>query len=139
MRWVLTWKTTPDYTKAKARVVVKGFTDPDLVKLRAEAPTLSKLGRHMFLQMASSSKFRLGVGDVKTAFLQGDKTETSRDVFLEPVKEIQERLNLTPKQILRLMGSAYGLGTAPRSWFLKVKNDLERIGWRQHQLDPCVF
>ena len=31
MRWVLTWKTTPDETKAKARLVVKGFTDPDLV------------------------------------------------------------------------------------------------------------
>ena len=37
------------------------------------------------------------------------------------------------------MGSAYGLRTAPRSWFLRVKNDLERLGWRQHQLDPCVF
>ena len=92
MRWVLTWKTTPDETKAKARLVVKGFTDPDLIKLRAEAPTLSKLGRHMLLQMASSNKFRLEVGDVKTAFLQGDKTETDRDVFLEPVKEIRERL-----------------------------------------------
>ena len=43
MRWVLTWETIPDETKAKARLVVKGFTDPDLIKLRAEAPTLSKI------------------------------------------------------------------------------------------------
>ena len=65
------------------------------------------------MQMASSSKFRREGGDVKTAFLQGDKTESERDVFLEPVKEIRERLNLTPNQILRLMVSAYGLRTAP--------------------------
>ena len=78
MRWVLTWKTTPDETKAKARLVVKGFTDPDLVKLRAEAPTLSKQGRHLMLQLGCSMNFRFEVGDVKTAFLRGDKTETKR-------------------------------------------------------------
>ena len=37
------------------------------------------------------------------------------------------------------MGSAYGLRTAPRSWYLRVKADLQRLGWRMHQLDPCVF
>ena len=51
MRWVLVWKTTPDETKARARVVGKGFTDPDLIKLRAEAPTLSKMGRHLLLEL----------------------------------------------------------------------------------------
>ena len=73
MRWVLTWKESPEGTKAKARLVIKGFTDPDLVSLRAEAPTLSKVGRHMVLQIATSLKFLVEVGDVKTAFLQGVK------------------------------------------------------------------
>ena len=61
--------------KAKARLVVKGFTDPDLTTLRAEAPTLSKAARHMLLQLGASMKFTFEVGDVKTAFLQGDKSE----------------------------------------------------------------
>ena len=43
MRWVLVWKTVYEgdeaYVKAKARLIVKGFTDPDLTTLRAEAPT----------------------------------------------------------------------------------------------------
>ena len=60
-------------TKAKARLVAKGFTDPDLLTIRAEAPTLSKIGRHCLLQLACSHKFKLEVGDVSTAFLQGDK------------------------------------------------------------------
>ena len=44
MRWILTWKEAPEGTKAKARLVAKGFTDPDLLTIRAEAPTLSKIG-----------------------------------------------------------------------------------------------
>ena len=70
MRWILTWKEAPEGTKAKARLVAKGFTDPDLLTIRAEAPTLSKIGRHCLLQTACSHRFKLEVGDVSTAFLQ---------------------------------------------------------------------
>ena len=36
MRWVCTWKKIDgsDEKQAKARLVVKGFTDPDLIKIR---------------------------------------------------------------------------------------------------------
>ena len=61
MRWILTWKEAPEGTKAKARLVAKGFTDPDLLTIRAEAPTLSKIGRHCLLQLACSHKFKLEV------------------------------------------------------------------------------
>ena len=61
--------------KATARLVVKGITDPDLVTFRGESPTLSKAARHMILQLGASLKFTFEVGDVKTAFLQGDKVE----------------------------------------------------------------
>ena len=54
--------------KAKARLVAKGFTYPDLLTIRAEAPTLSKIGRHCILQLACSHKFKIEVGDVSTAF-----------------------------------------------------------------------
>eukprot|EP00971_Amphidinium_carterae_P048352 952851-Amphidinium_carterae.2 len=39
MRWVLTLKCDGDSVKPKARLVVKGFTDPDLINMRVEAPT----------------------------------------------------------------------------------------------------
>ena len=143
MRWVLTWKTVKEgedqHTKAKARLVVKGFTDPDLIELRAEAPTLGKQSRHMLLQLGASHKWVFEVGDVKTAFLQGDKTETNREVFLEPVKELRDRYKMTQEHIFRLMGSAYGLRTAPRNWYQRVKKDLLGIDWKMHSLDGCVF
>ena len=68
MRWILTWKEAPEGTTAKARLVAKGFTDPDLLTIRAEAPALSKIGRHCLLQLACSHTFKLEVGDVSTAF-----------------------------------------------------------------------
>ena len=72
MRWILTWKKTDEGDKAKARLVVKGFTDPDLTTIRAESPTLSKIGRNCLLQLAASCRVTISMGDVKTAFLQGE-------------------------------------------------------------------
>ena len=36
MRWILTWKEAPEGTKAKARLVAKRFTDPDLLTIRVK-------------------------------------------------------------------------------------------------------
>ena len=90
----MTWKEAPEGTKAKARLVAKGFTDPDLLTIRAEAPTLSKIGRHCLIQIACSHKFKLEVGDVSTTFLQGDKEEQNRDVYLEPTADLRQRLKI---------------------------------------------
>ena len=70
MRWILAWKKLEgsEGTKAKARLVVKGFTDPDLTTTRAESPTLSKIGRNCLLQLAASHRMKISMGDVKTAF-----------------------------------------------------------------------
>ena len=70
---------------------------------------------------------------------QGDKAERGRNVFLEPIAEIKHRFNLTDQQILKLVGSAYGLRTAPRNWYQRVKRDLLGQGWKMHSLDNCVF
>ena len=45
LRWVHTWKVAEDTggTKAEARRLVKGFTDPDLTEIRSESSTLSRL------------------------------------------------------------------------------------------------
>ena len=74
----------------------------------------------------------------KTTFLHGDTTEGSRDVFVEPVSEFRKKLGMGPNQVMRLMGSAYGLRTAPRTWYFRVRKDLEALVWRVHQLDQCT-
>lgn len=55
-RWVLTWKRinedNPDEVpryKAKARLVLRGFEDPDLLSIKTAAPTTSRLARLFLL------------------------------------------------------------------------------------------
>ena len=48
-RWARTWK--PDESKssgrrAKARLIIKGFTDPDLLDIESHSPTLTREGFH---------------------------------------------------------------------------------------------
>ena len=81
MIWILTWKEAPEGTTATSRLVANGFTDPDLLTIRVEAPTLSNIGRHCLLQIVCSHKFKLEVGDVSTAFPQGDK-HNKKETFI---------------------------------------------------------
>jgi len=144
MRWVLTWKVPDGSTDvanrtAKARLVVKGFTDPDLTTIRAEAPTLSRMGKHLLLQLAASNGWQLTKGDVKTAFLQGDSGEGKREVYAQPTAEIRKILNMSDTEIMKLERAVYGLRNAPRAWYTRLRADLLKIGARQHQLDSCLF
>ena len=61
MRWTLTWKEAPEGTRATSRLVAKCFTDPDLLTIRAEAQTLSNIGRHCLIHMDCSHTFKLEV------------------------------------------------------------------------------
>ena len=100
---------------------------------------LGKFARNMLLQCAASHHFTIESGDVKTEFLQGNKEEASRDIYVEPTAEVRQKLDIGKEHILKLLNSVYGLRTAPRSWWKRVKHDLESLGWRCHQLDQCLF
>ena len=141
MRWVHTWKVDENTgeAKAKARLVVKGFTDPDLTEIRSESPTPSRLSTQLILQLSASRGFRLSDGDVKTAFLSGDREEARRDVYAEPPQEMRDKLQITREQVLKLETAVYGLRNAPRAWWKRVVRDLTETGWVQHQLGQSVY
>ena len=52
MRWVLTWKVIEDEAggivgrKPKARLILKGYQDPDLLFLKEDSPTLATQNRN---------------------------------------------------------------------------------------------
>lgn len=73
-RWILTWKDPLPGTaekRAKARLVILGFEDPDISTVPNDAPTLSKDGKQLLLQKVSSCGWTLLNFDVSTAFLKG--------------------------------------------------------------------
>eukprot|EP00435_Cladocopium_sp_Y103_P049959 s464_g15.t1 len=61
MRWVLTFKQAdaPGRVKAKARLVVLGFTDPDYGAVNVRSPTLSRRGRQLFLQAGVHRRWQM--------------------------------------------------------------------------------
>ena len=131
-RWVLTWKSTG---KAKARLCVLGFQDPELTKVPRD--TLSGASEALIMQWVASHKYRLISGDIKTAFLSGD--EDIRNIFTSPPDDVRQMLNLDHETVLRLRKAVYGLVNAPKKWWDRLKTSLIKHGFTNCALDPCAF
>ena len=117
MHWVRTWKVSEDAgeSKAKARLVVKGFTDPDLTEIRSESPTLSRLFETTHSTDRCVSRLSLEKRRCETEFLSGDREEAKRDVYAEPPQELRDKLQITREQVLKLETALYGLRNTPRA------------------------
>ena len=133
-RWVLAWKSTG---KAKARLCVLGFQDPDLTEVPRGSPTLSAASEALIMQWVASHKYRLISGDIKTAFLRGD--EDIRNIFISPLDDVRQMLNLDHETVLRLRKAVYGLVNAPKKWWDRLKTSLIKHGFTSCALDPCAF
>eukprot|EP00439_Symbiodinium_sp_Y106_P036519 s8678_g4.t1 len=145
MRWVLTFKAAdPDaqgnqQVKAKARIVVLGYSAPSLLEEPTTSPTMSRLSRQLILNLSSARKWTLGSGDVRTAFLQARPEGREQRLLARPLPELAEAMGLKPHEAVELTGSAYGLAQAPREWYIDVQRTLKTLGARQCKTDPCVW
>ena len=145
-RWLLVWKPLDptdlkpgDRThKAKARLVILGFQDPQIEELIRDSPTLGKVPRMMLLQLVSSMQWTLRSFDIKAAFLQGE-TEGARRIAVEPVPELAKAMGLKANQLCQLTKGAYGLMDAPYLWYRTLTKELIRLGFVASPFDPCLF
>ena len=143
-RWVLTWKPLEDapsegpHRKAKARLVVLGFQDPQLTEVVRDAPTLTREGRHTVLQAIASYQWVLSSFDIKTAFLRG-KADSKNPLAMEPPIELRKKLALPEDQVCALVGNAYGRVDAPLLFYKELTKQLQKLNFRTHPLEPCVF
>lgn len=143
-RWVLTWKPTEDDLgnisgkKAKARLVVLGFQDPNLTEVQRDAPTLTKEGRSTILQMIASFQWELSSFDIKTAFLRG-KADEKNPLAMEPPPELRKKLQLQDNQVCQLVGNAYGRVDAPLLFFKELRKHLQELQFKVHPLEPCLY
>ena len=147
-RWILTWKPIDEGDKnpshhekrhkAKARLVILGYLDPQLEQLPRDSPTLGKNSKMLLLQMIASQGWTLRSFDIKAAFLQG-KPQEGRTLGIEPVPEMIQALQLQTNEICKLEKGAYGLVDAPFLWYTAILEELLRLGFEQSPFDPCVF
>ena len=138
MRWLLSWKFDEDNNrKAKARAIVLGYQDPRYSERPTAAPTPSRAGRQLFLQMTAWKQWVLEKGDISGAFLQGD--DLKEELWCRPVREITEAYGLPPDSVMLMKKAAYGLVQAPLHWHESVNKFLQTLGYQQLEVEPCCW
>ena len=126
-RWVITRKSDGS---VKARLVVRGFEEPDYPQ--SDSPTASNNSLKLFFALAGNESMRIKSMDVTNAFLQGEPL--SRKVYMEPPAEVQR-----DGYIWKLNKSVYGLYDASRKWFQAVKPELINLGTKAVSGDEAFF
>ena len=142
-RWVLTWKRTEDTPnspkKAKARLVIRGFRDPDLGQFSTASPTLTRQGRHAILALAAHHQWRAFTLDAKTAFLAGDKSSRVKPIYAELPRDLVRDLGLDEDIIAKIKKVPYGLSEAPLAWYRRLTAELTQCGFEQVPSDRCIY
>ena len=139
-RWILTWKpdqTQPRGVKAKARLVVRGYQDPEAGSVASDSPTLTRDGRMLLLQQVCSRGWTVQNFDITTAFLRG--RSDGRMLAMDPVEELRKLMNMSPEEVCLLGGNAYGRVDAPLLFYKEFRRQLESVGFEAHPLDGCLF
>ena len=133
--------------KAKARLCILGFEktfydDYDGKELeRSDSPTVNKTTARVAQQIAVSKGWKCRSGDIRTAFLRGNKREQPLYINLPP--EIPHEAD----EVGEVLVDAYGTDTAPRAWYLRCSQDLLKVPQsitsttsvtaKLHPLDKC--
>ena len=112
---------TKKVDRMEARLVIRGFEDPDYYIIIKDSPTCSKEAFRVMLAEASWKGWKSNALDIKTAFLQGNSL--SRDVFVKPPPESETN----------------GVVDAARHWYQRVKKEILGTGCQISSLDRCLF
>ena len=130
-RWVITEKYKDGKRLVKARLVARGFEEAEVNEIRKDSPTCGKDSLRLCLTLLVSMGWQINSLDIKAAFLQGNHIE--RDVFIIPPKEADTN------KIWKLKKTVYGLADASRTWYLRVKKELTKLGVIPSKYDEAIF
>jgi transposase InsO family protein len=136
-KWVFRIKRRGDGTPLyKSRIVVKGYTQQQGIDYAETwAPTAKPVTWRVLLHLAAQQDFHIRMMDVDQAFCQGDLEE---DLYMEPPAGLPIAA-LPGNQVWKLQRPLYGLKQAPRQWHAKLKEVLEKLGFKPTAADPSLF
>lgn len=142
-RWVLKWKKMKDGRGIKARLVVQGFQDRQVVQ--NYAGTTSRWGQRLLLVLAVQFNWKIVSLGVSEAFLRGITfAELHKADPSEPLRQVQLRIPpgsgvlfrsldgledfCEDTETLELLKPGFGLKDAPRLWNVALRRVLKQIG-----------
>ena len=126
---------TGEMLKAKARHVMKGYSEANAENLESTTPQVAKDTVMFTLQMLASHQWMIGHLDFTQAFHSGDQIQRELYCSLPP----EGIPGLHPRQLLRLRKTCYGLTDGPYAWYQHLSRVLEGRGYQRSRADPCLF
>jgi hypothetical protein len=136
VKWVFKAKrdTTGAVERFKARLVAKGYKQREGVDFdEVYAPVSKHATLRALLAITAGEDLELHSLDIKTAFLNGVLEE---DVYLDQPPGYEEGGR---SKVAHLRRALYGLRQAPRTWHLRLKEELESVGFMASDADPGLF
>ena len=109
--------------------VARGFEEEQ--NFRTDSLTCSREGVRISLACIATQRWTVNSIDIKTAFLQGKTTE--RTIYVRPLKEA------TTSKICKLRKAVCGLAAANRTWYLKIREELVKLGAVISKIDQGIF
>ena len=132
---LLEW-SSEEPCKAKARHVMKGYSEEGAEKIDAATPQVTREGALFVAQIVASHKWRVGFMDFTQAFHSGDLIE--REIYAEQPREGIP--SMAPGQLLSLKKTCYGLTDGPLAWYRHLRRLLvDQLKYVQSLADPCIF
>ena len=127
----------PSGRRAKARLIIKGFTDPDLLDIESHSPTLTREGFMTVLQSVCSHGHKLQFGDVHS------KRSTLGTRPRENNHSLSECLNGVPGEPrgvwVQPFETVNGLADGMREWTNCFLAAARGLGFETSVLEPCVL
>ena len=139
-RWARTWKpdeSEPPGRRAKARLIIKGFTDPDLLDNESHSPRLTREGFTTVLQSVCSHGHQLQFGDVQQAFDTGDPIKRKEPLF---VRMPPDGVPGEPRDVwVKLLKTVNGLADGTTEWRNCFLATARGLGFETSVLEWCVL
>jgi hypothetical protein len=136
MKWVykITRNADGSVERFKAWLVAKGFLQKQGVDFEeVYAPVSKQTTVKALLAVCAEKDLELEQLDVKTAFLNGHLEE---EIYMQQAQGYEEG---SPTVVCKLRRAIYGLRQAPRAWYLRLKEEMEKLGWTVSGADPALF
>ena len=136
-KWV--FKTKKDaqgqIERYKARLVAKGYTQQEGIDYKETfSPVSTKDSFRVVMALVAHFDLELHQMDVKTAFLNGDLSES---VYMRQPDGFQEKGK--EHLVCKLKKSIYGLKQASRQWYLKFDEIVTSLGFKENNADQCIY
>lgn len=142
-RMLLDEKVEETGARAKARLILLGHLDPDLLRLVKDGETVSSTvavdSLNLALQLIASLGADIELGDIKGAFTLSDEMNRPEGpLFCDmPPGFLPEGVD--SRQVFEVVRHLYGLNSAPPAWQAKCTSKLLELGFYMSSHDQNLF